>query len=69
MRKETARKIEIAFGKPEGWLDLADLIDPGFPPDDPGFDLVTRAWNIADEASRAVPLAWANAVLAASEKK
>jgi hypothetical protein len=25
MRKETARKIELAFGKDTGWLDAADL--------------------------------------------
>ncbi len=27
MRKETARKIEAAFGKTEFWLDIADLVD------------------------------------------
>lgn len=69
MRKETARKIELAFGKLEGWLDHADLIDPNFPHRDPGLDLVLKAWNIADEAGRAVPIAWANATLAAQEKK
>lgn len=69
MRKETARKIEAAFGKLDGWLDHADLIDPNFPFSDPGLELVTKAWNIADESGRAVPIAWANAVLSAHEKK
>lgn len=69
MRKETARKIEAAFGKHDGWLDNADLIEHDYPHDDPGLVLVTRAWNIADETGRTIPLAWANATLAAHEKK
>lgn len=69
MRKETARKIEAAFAKPEGWLDVADIVDPDFPHDDDRFAMVAKAWSIADEAGRAVPLAWANATLAAHEKK
>jgi hypothetical protein len=69
MRKETARKIEVAFGKQDGWLDTADLIEHEYPHDDPGFALVTRAWDIADESSKSVPLAWANATLAAHGKK
>ena len=69
MRKETARKIEAAFAKPEGWLDVADIVDPDFPHDDDRFATVAKAWSIADEAGRAVPLAWANATLAAHEKK
>ena len=69
MRKETARKIEAAFGRAEGWLDVADIIDPDFPHDDDRFALLVKAWGIADEHERTVPLAWANATLAAHEKK
>lgn len=69
MRKETARKIEAAFGKPEGWLDVADIIDPDFPHEDDRFALLAKAWSIADEHERTVPLAWASATLAAHEKK
>jgi len=70
MRKETARKIEAAFGKPECWLDVADLIEPDFPRDDDHrFSLLVKAWSIADEHERTVPVAWANATLAAHKKK
>lgn len=69
MRKETARKIEAAFGKAEGWLDAADLVERDYPRNDPGLELVAKAWDIADEADRAVPLAWANATLAARGKR
>jgi len=31
MRADTARQIEIAFGKPEGWLDHYDLVELGPP--------------------------------------
>lgn len=69
MRKETARKIEAVFGRPEGWLDIADIIDPSFPHGDPGLELIAKAWAVADEAGRAVPLAWANAMLSTHNKK
>lgn len=69
MRKETARKIEAAFGKAEGWLDAADLVERDYPRNDPGLELVLKAWGIADEADRAVPLAWANATLATRSKR
>lgn len=68
MHKDTARKIEVAFGKEPGWLDFADLIEHDFPDDD-SFAPIVKAWSLADEAGRAVPIAWANAVLAAHEKK
>ena len=55
MRKETARKIEAAFGKPEGWLDVADIIDPDFPHEDDRFALLAKAWSIADEHERTLP--------------
>lgn len=58
MRKETARKIEAAFGKPDGWLDIADLIEPEI--HDDRFARITKAWGIADESERAVAIAWAN---------
>lgn len=48
---------------------MADIVDPDFPHDDDRFAMVAKAWSIADEAGRAVPLAWANATLAAHEKK
>lgn len=69
MRKETARKIEEAFGKQAGWLDSADLTEENFPKNDSALELLTHAWSIADENERAVPLAWANATLAAHSKK
>lgn len=65
MRKETARKIEAAFGKQEGWLDYADLVDPNYPSDDSDLELLTKAWTIAGEHGRAEALAWARATLAA----
>lgn len=70
MRKETARKIEAAFGREEGWLDFADLVedldaDLRKPIDD--FGTVKNAWDIAGPNSRAEVLAWARAVLAAQK--
>ena len=67
MRKETARKIEAAFDRPDGWLDYADLIedldaDLARATDD--FDIVKQAWAIAGPNSRAEALAWARATLA-----
>ncbi|AZY52814.1 hypothetical protein [Bordetella avium] len=67
MRKETARKIEAAFGRPDGWLDYADLVedldaDLARATDD--FDIMKQAWAIAGPNSRAEALAWARAVLA-----
>lgn len=69
MRKATARKIEAAFGKLEGWLDVADLVDRNYQRHDAELELVVKAWNLADEADRAVPLAWANAILTARSKR
>lgn len=69
MRKETARKIEAAFGKVEGWLDAADLVERDYPHNDPGLKLIAKAWSVTDEVDRAVPLAWANATLAARNKR
>ena len=68
MHKDTARKIEAAFGKQAGWLDFADLTEHDFSDDD-RFALLVKAWNIASENERAVPIAWANATLAAHEIK
>lgn len=70
MRKETARKIEAAFNRDEGWLDYADLVEdlsanPHSLPSD--FDLVRKAWEIAGPSSRAQALTWAQATLAAYE--
>lgn len=66
MRKQTARRIEAAFGRPEGWMDAADLVEdlnaPGGLDD---FALVMNAWEIADASTRGVALAWARATLAA----
>lgn len=69
MRKETARKIEVAFGKQDGWLDSADLVEHDYPHDDSGLKLLTKAWAVADDTAKSVPLAWANATLAAHGKK
>lgn len=63
MRKETARRIEKAFGKPEGWLDSADLVEPGFPEDE-DLNTVLRAWGLAEPHEKAVVMAWAQATLA-----
>lgn len=69
MRKETARKIEQAFGKNDGWLDFADLVDPLYQekPQDDGLALLTKAWALAGQRGRAEALAWAKATIAAKE--
>lgn len=66
MRKETARKIEKSFGKPEGWLDVADLIMPQ-PQQGPDFETVSSAWSIASDSERAVILTWARAIITAKQ--
>jgi len=63
MRKETARKIEQAFGKPPGWLDTTNPTEENPPQNDSALELLVSAWAIADENERAVPLAWAKATL------
>lgn len=68
MRKETARRIERAFGKPEGWLDSADLVEPNFPENE-DLQTVLRAWNLAEDHEKAVVMAWARATLATREDK
>lgn len=63
MRKETARKIEAAFDRDDGWLDYADLVeDLNVTITD--FELLTKAWEIAGPYGRAEALAWARATLA-----
>lgn len=70
MRKETARRIEAAFERPEGWMDAADLIeDLEAPGDLENFALVMKAWEIADANARGVAIAWARATLAAHKEK
>lgn len=67
MRKETARKIEAAFGRDDGWLDYADLVEDleaaAATPTD--LELLMKAWDLAGPYSRAEALAWARATLAA----
>lgn len=68
MRKQTARKIEAAFDRDEGWLDYADLVeDLSIEPHDLAgdFDLIKKAWAVAGTHSRAEAVAWARATLAA----
>ncbi|TAN29573.1 MAG: hypothetical protein EPN31_06195 [Castellaniella sp.] len=72
MRKQTARKIESAFGRDEGWLDYADLVedlDVGLHKSDVEFELVKEAWAVAGPNSRIQVLTWARATLAAYRDK
>ncbi len=63
--ERSARKIEYACGKSDGWLDAADLVEPT--PQlvhDSGLEMLTRAWTVAGIHARAEGLTWARAVLA-----
>lgn len=66
MRKATARRIEAAFGKPDGWMDFADLTDPRYQAEDDGFAKVEKAWQVASPAEKGFVTAWADAVLSAN---
>jgi len=52
MRKETARKIEAAFGKPVGWMDAADTALALIGTQDAGWLL--KAWQDANAEAREV---------------
>lgn len=70
--EESARQIEIKCGKPSGWLDGADLVEPWqpLPPSaSPDIALLLSAWDIAGPHSRAEALAWARATLAAHKDR
>lgn len=70
MRKETAWRIEEAFNKPRGWLNMADLVDPNFPREsDDAFSRLIRAWNLAGDNDKEIVEAWANAVLSRKPKR
>lgn len=67
INEDSARRIEDACGKDHGWLDYVDLVPPdpkALPPVADDFALVLKAWGVADEANRAVVIAWAKAILA-----
>lgn len=70
--EESARRIERACGKEDGWLDFADLTEVDQAPaqdpareaeNNPELRVVLRAWQLATELDRAVVVSWARAVL------
>lgn len=67
MRASTARRIELAFGKPRNWMDHADIVDPNFETDN-SFTEVIHAWQVAAAHERDIPLAWAKSVLSAHRR-
>ncbi|MDN7881414.1 helix-turn-helix domain-containing protein [Burkholderia aenigmatica] len=69
----SARNIEERCGKPQGWLDAADLVESlsedleSSANDEADEALLLQAWRTAGKSARREALVWARTVLACAE--